>query len=427
MVQDTSTHTGLDLFQPEARADPYPGYRRLRETAPIARGPSGLWFLSRHEDCSRMLRDPRFGHAEPENIARNPLFAGRQTSPDSLRDERGVPVLSFLVRNPPDHTRMRRLVSKAFTPKMVARLAPRIEQLVDGLLDDALLAERGLAAAADGQGVDGQEGVDLIGALAYPLPVTIISELLGVPAGDDARFRAWSHALARGLDPDFLLPPDVRARQQTARAEFADYFRGLAAVRRRDPGDDLLSALVAVEEGGDTLTPQELIVTCTLLLVAGHETTVNLIGNGTLALLRNPDAMRRFRADPSIAPKAIEELLRYDSPVQLTLRLALTDADVGGQPIARGEIALALLGAANRDPEAHPDPDRLDLERDPNRHLAFGQGIHFCLGAPLARVEGQIAIRRLLERAPRLRLADEPVWKENLVLRGLERLPVRLA
>jgi cytochrome P450 len=326
-------------------------------------------------------------------------------------------VLSFLVRNPPDHTRMRRLVSKAFTPRMIARLAPRIERLVDDLLDGALAAERAPA---------GRDGVDLIEALAYPLPVTIISELLGVPATDHERFQAWSHALARGLDPDFLLPADVRARQRTARAEFADYFRDLAAWRRDHPAEDLLSALVAVEEGGDGLTEQELIVTCTLLLVAGHETTVNLIGNGTLALLRNPDALARFRADPAIAPNAVEELLRYDSPVQLTVRLALADAEVGDQPISRGEVVLALIGAANRDPAAHPDPDRLDLAREPSRHLAFGQGIHFCLGAPLARLEGQLALRHLLARAPRLRLAAEPVWKENLVLRGLERLPVRL-
>jgi cytochrome P450 len=353
----------------------------------------------------------------------NPLFAGRQASPSTLVDEDGVPVLSFLVRNPPDHTRMRSLVSKAFTPKMVSRLAPRIEELVDGLLDRALAAE-GAVGRRRPTDADG-EGVDLIEALAYPLPVTIISELLGVPAADEARFQAWSHSLARGLDPDFLLPPDVRRRQTTARAEFAEYFRALAAKRRADPGDDLLSALVGVREGGDALSEPELLVTCTLLLVAGHETTVNLIGNGTLALLRDPDAMARFRADPGIAPNAVEELLRYDSPVQLTLRLALTDAEVGGEPIAKGEPVLVLIGAANRDPEAHRDPDRLDLDRQPTRHLAFGQGLHFCLGAPLARLEGRITLRRLLARAPRLRLAGEPVWKENLVLRGLERLPVR--
>jgi cytochrome P450 len=418
MVQQTGTQIGLDLFQPAARADPYPGYRRQREAAPIARGPGGVWFLMRHADCSQMLRDSRFGHTEPSEFAGNPIFSGRALSPDSLLDEQGVPVVSFLVRNPPDHTRMRRLVAKAFTPRMVALLAPRIEELVDELLDGALAAERALDPAGD--------GVDLIGALAYPLPVTIISELLGVPAGDHAKFQGWSRALARGLDPDFLLPPNVRERQRNARAEFAEYFRDLAARRRTDPGEDLFSALCSVEEAGDALTEQELLVTCTLLLVAGHETTVNLIGNGTQALLRNPDALARFRADPSIAPNAVEELLRYDSPVQLTLRLALADAEVGGQAIARGELVLALIGAANRDPDAFSDPDRLDLDRQPTRHLAFGAGIHFCLGAPLARLEGQIALRRLLERAPALRLAGEPVWRENLVLRGLERLPVRL-
>jgi cytochrome P450 len=417
MGPQTGTQNGLGLFDPAVRADPYPAYRRLRETAPVSRGPAGIWVLARHADCSRLLRDPRFGHAEPSDMIQHPLFSTRrQVGSIPLVDENGVPVLSFLIRNPPDHTRMRKLVSKAFTPRMVARLAPRIEEVVDDLLDRALTAER----------EHGDGGVDLIAALAYPLPVTIISELLGVPADDHHRFQEWSHAMARGLDPDFLLPPEVRERQMAARAEFAEYFRDLANRRRSDPGDDLLSGLVEVEERGDTLTEQELIVTCILLLIAGHETTVNLIGNGTLALLRNPDALAEFRANPLVAPNAIEELLRYDSPVQLTTRMALTDAEVDGQPVARGEVALALIGAANRDPDTYADPDRLDLHRETTRHLAFGQGIHFCLGAPLARLEGQIALTRLLERAPGLRLAGEPVWKENVVLRGLERLPVRL-
>jgi cytochrome P450 len=426
MVQQAGTDDapqgGVALFDPEARVDPYPGYRRQRETAPILRLPGGVWALARHADCSQMLRDPRFGHPTPQDTSPNFLFGRPESVPDSLRDADGAPVLSFIVRNPPDHTRIRGLVAKAFTPRMVARLAPRIERVVDELLDAALAAERDLAAAADG---DASGGIDLIATLAYPLPVTIISELLGVPATDSDRFRQWSSDLARSLDPAFLLPPDVRERHLTARAEFAEYFRGMAALRRRDPADDLLSALVAVEERGDALTEQELLATCILLLIAGHETTVNLLGNGTLALLRNPEALARFRADPSVAANAVEELLRYDSPVQLTGRVALTDADLGGQPVAKGEIALALIGAANRDPAAHADPDRLDLDREATRHLAFGQGIHFCLGAPLARLEGRIALGRLLERAPRLRLAGEPVWRDNVVLRGLSRLPVR--
>jgi cytochrome P450 len=212
-----------------------------------------------------------------------------------------------------------------------------------------------------------------------------------------------------------------------ARGEFVTYFRGLIAERRETPGDDLLSALVHVYEQGDVLTEREVLATCVLLLIAGHETTVNLIGNGVLALLREPEQFARLRADPDLADRAVEELLRYDSPVQLTARVALQDADINGMPVPRGTFVLALIGSANRDPDAHPDPDRLDIGREPSRHLAFGQGIHFCLGAPLARLEGRIALRALVRRAPALRLTGEPSWKDNVVLRGMSDLPVAFA
>lgn len=395
------------LFDPAQRADPYPEYAGWREQTPIAEPAPRVFVLTRHADCAAVLRDNRFGHAESQAT---PLHErGRQD--DALLDEDGTPARSFLIRNPPDHTRLRKLVAKAFTRPMVAKLAPRIEAITARLLDEALAAQR---------------PVDLIDALAYPLPVAVISELLAIPEADRERFVGWSHAMARGLDPDFALPPETRDAQQRARAEFAEYVRTLAEHRSIEPGTDLLSALVGVRDSGDTLTEAELISTCILLLVAGHETTVNLIGNGTLALLRHPEQLRRLQADPTLADDGIEELLRYDSPVQLTMRSALRDADVRGVPVPEGAMAILLIGSANRDPELFERPDELELERSPTRHLAFGQGIHFCLGAPLARLEARSAFRALAERAPRLRLAGTPQWKENLVLRGLAQLPVHL-
>jgi cytochrome P450 len=406
----TSAPTLAMLFDPRHRADPYPDYRGWRTSTPISEPVDRLFVLTRHQDCATVLRDPRFGHAEGDETG--PLRAKPADTDDyTLVDENGNPVRSFLGLNPPDHTRLRKLVSKAFTPRMVAQLTPRIEQITAELLDAALV-------------VDGP--VDLIKDFASPLPVVVISELLDVPLADRERFEAWSHQLARALDPDFLLPPDVRRQAVRAREEFADYFRELVALRRADPGDDLLSALVAVHDQGDVLTESELLATLILLLIAGHETTVNLIGNSTLALLRHPDQLARLRAEPELIDRAIEELLRYDSPVQLTIRSALRDAEVGGRTIPQGSFALLLIGAANRDPGEHDDPDRLDLGREPSRHLAFGQGVHFCLGAPLARLEGRIALNALTRRAPRIQLSAEPSWKDNVVLRGLQDLRVTL-
>jgi cytochrome P450 len=318
----------------------------------------------------------------------------------------------MLFRDPPDHTRLRALASKAFTPRGVETLRGHIQGIVDRLLERVADAPR----------------MDVIEDLAYPLPVTVISELLGVPVGDGDTVKGWSRDVARALDAIALpVGPDVIERGRRATDEMAGYFRDLIAERRRRPGTDLLSGLVEAEEAGDRLTEQELLATCVLLYVAGHETTVNLIGNGLLALLRHPEERRRLQADPGLLSGAIEELLRYDGPVQRTGRMAAYDTEIGGVPIPAGSLVLGLLGAANRDPSRFTEPDRLDLGRAEPRHLAFGSGIHYCLGAALARLEAQVAIATVLRRFPALTLAVEcPIWRPSSTLRGLEALPVVL-
>ena len=300
-------------------------------------------------------------------------------------------------------------MSKAFTPKVVDGLRPRIQELVDELLD---------AVAAKGS-------MEIIEDLAYPLPVIVICEMLGVPPEDHETFKEWSRAAARSLDPEEILPPEVQEERRQTLESFGDYFRALIVERRKDLKDDLISALIEAEEAGDKLTEEELLSTCILLLVAGHETTVNLIGNGALALLRNPDQLEMLRDDPSLAPRAVEELLRYDPPVQMTGRTALEDIEIGGGTVRKGQQVILLLAAANRDPERFADPDRLDITRDDTRHLAFSFGTHFCLGASLARLEGEIALGTLVRRFQGLKLQTEaPEYKENITLRGLASLPV---
>src|SRR3989441_5842098 len=386
-------------MDPEFVADPYPMYHRLRTGDPVHHSPLGFWVLTRYDDVVAALRDPRLAK---EAIAS--FVAARFGAP--------VPAmgLSMLDRDPPDHTRLRGLVSKAFTPRVVEGLRPRIQQIVYGLLE----------------GVAAKRSMDLIEEFAYPIPVAVICEMLGVPIEDHERFKGWSLDIARGLDLIWLGPDsEVGRRSVTARQALAEYFRGLIAQRRAAPRSDMLSGLIAAEEAGDKLNETELLATCILLLIAGHETTVNLIGNGTLALLRHPDQMRRLREDPSLIASAVEELLRYDSPVQRTGRIVYEDVTIGGKTIPKGSLTVGLLGAANRDPAHFPDPDRLDIARGAMHHLAFGWGIHFCLGAPLARLEGQIAIGTLLRRLPRLALASEHLeWRETSTLRGLQRLPV---
>jgi cytochrome P450 len=387
-------------MDPEFLANPYPMYHRLRAEDPVHHSPLGFWVLTRYEDVVAALRDPRLAK---EAIAG--FIAARFGAP--------VPQmgLSMLDRDPPDHTRLRSLVSKAFTPRVVETLRPHIQQIVNGLID---------AVQEDGS-------MDLIEQFAYPLPVIVICEMLGVPVKDHERFKGWGLDIARGLDA-ILLPPDsdVGRRAVAGRHALAGYFRALIAERRAAPRADMLSALIAAEEAGDKLSEDELLATCTLLLVAGHETTVNLIGNGTLALLRHPEQLRRLRENPGLIGTAVEELLRYDGPVQRTARIPSEDVTINGHTIAKGEMVMPFIGAADRDPAQFPQPDRLDLGRTDNRHIAFGWGIHFCLGAPLARVEGQIAINTLLQRLPKLRLdTDKPEFRQSLTLRGLRALPVR--
>jgi cytochrome P450 len=388
-------------MDPEFLADPYPTYHRLRAEDPVHHSPLGFWVLTRYEDVSSVLRDPRF--------IKEPL-AALVAARFGAEVPRGVG-LSMLDRDPPDHTRLRSLVSKAFTPRVVEGLRPRIQQIVDGLITRAEAAG----------------SIDVIEEFAYPIPVNVICEMLGVPVADHERFKGWSLDIARGLD-SIWLPPDseVPRRSAAARHAISDYFRGLIAERRAAPRGDLLSALIAAEEAGDKLSEDELLATCILLLIAGHETTVNLIGNGVLALLRHPAELSRLRETPGLITSAVEELLRYDGPVQRTARVAGVDATIGGRTIPRGDMVMPFIGAADRDPAQFPEPDRLDLSRSDNRHIAFGWGIHFCLGAPLARVEGQIAIDALVRRLPGLELVNhEPEYRQSLTLRGLKTLPVK--
>jgi len=388
-------------MDPEFLADPYPTYHRLRAEDPVHQSPLGFWVLTRYDDVSAVLRDPRF--------IKEPL-AALVAARFGAEVPRGVG-LSMLDRDPPDHTRLRGLVSKAFTPRVVDGLRSRIQQIVDELITR----------------VQAAGSMDVIEEFAYPIPVNVICEMLGVPLADHERFKGWSLDIARGLD-SIWLPPDSEVPRRSAASRHAinDYFRGLIAQRRASPRGDLLSALIAAEEAGDKLNEEELLATCILLLIAGHETTVNLIGNGVLALLRNPGELERLRATPGLITNAVEELLRYDGPVQRTARVASAPATIGGRTIAKGEMVMPFIGAADRDPAQFRDPDRLDLTRGDNRHIAFGWGIHFCLGAPLARVEGQIALDTLVRRLPGLELVThEPEYRQSLTLRGLKTLPVK--
>jgi pimeloyl-[acyl-carrier protein] synthase len=388
-------------FLPEFHADPYPVYRRLRDEDPVHRTLPGFWMLTRYDDVLAVLRDARFGR---EGFV--PFLEQIYGSPG----ETGAPPRSMLFQDPPDHTRLRGLVNKAFTPRVIEGMRPHIQDIVDGLLDC----------------VEGSGAMDLIEDLAYPLPVTVICEMLGVPVVDHAAIRQWSADVARSLDAIGLTAAqDVVDRGRAGRRALGKYFLQLVGERRRRPQSDLLSALIAAEEQGDKLSEGELISTCILLFIAGHETTVNLIGNGMLALLRHPDQLRLLQSDPSLIGSAVEELLRYDSPVQRTGRVNTEDVEVGGRVIGKGSLVVTAIGAANRDPAQFSDPDRLDITRRDNRHLAFGFGIHFCLGAPLARVEGQLASGTLLRRLPRLTLATTaPEWRESSTLRGLKTLPL---
>jgi cytochrome P450 len=409
MAEAAAAPLVFNPFDPAFHDNPYPFYRRFREEDPAHYSElASITVLSKYADCAALLRDHRASSDQTRTEAFREGLVTQGMDPDQVLAEMTRP---FLFMDPPDHTRLRGLVNKAFTPRVVETMKPRIKQIVDSLLD-----------AAEKRGE-----IDVVSDLAFPLPVAMICELLGVPPEDVDRFRAWSAVGARSLDPDFVLPPEEVSRREQSFTEFSDYFRELIAARRKDLRDDVLSALIAAENEGDKLTENELIATGILLLIAGHETTVNLIGNGMLALLRSPDQRRRLHDDPLLIATAVEELLRFDPPVQLTVRVATEDIELPSTTLAKGKSAILLLGSANRDEEQFPKADRLDIGRAENRHLAFGMGIHFCLGAPLARVEGQVAIGEMVRRFPKMRLLDEsPPYKPNFTLRGLASLPVGL-
>ena len=380
--------------------NPYPFYAALRGRAPVHRSRLlNAWMFSRHADVDAVLRDHRRFGSDPRRGTLSPRQLAMLPPPDEY---------TMLFLDPPDHTRLRALVNKAFTPRAVDALEPEIRAILAGLLDD----------------IDDPGGFDLMTAIAQPLPVIVIAEMLGVPPEDRPRFRTWSARRAR------LLEPTIGRREREAGAAasraFDAYFRTIIEARRADPRDDILTALVQAEDEGERLTERETLNMLRLLLIAGNETTTNLIGNGMLALLRNPDQLRRLRDDPGLIPSAVEELLRFDSPVQTDFRRVLADCEVNGFPVRERDNIVLLMGAANRDPAMFDDPDRLDIGRDGRAHLSFGRGIHHCLGAPLARLEGRIALEMLLERFAGIDLAEpRPRFRKTIVLRGLESLPLR--
>ena len=415
---DNANHAGgkqieqFNPFLPELRADPYPFYHRLRCQDPVHWGvaPSsvvpGCWYLTRYSDVMSALRDPRLGR-EVRRVLPPEAFP---PSHDAFNPFGAAARRFMLFMDPPDHTRLRSLVSQAFTPQMIQRLRPRIEEITNSLLDK----------------VHSPGTMDIIADFAFPLPVTVIAEMLGVQAEDREQFKAWSNTIVGAMD----LRQSREVVEQAGQATLAltGYLQAVVAERRHQRQEDIISDLIAAEEEGSKLSEEELLSTCILLLIGGHETTVNLIGNGMLALLRHPDQMEQLRSNPGLIQEAVEELLRYDSPVPMAFRLAFEDLELGGKPIRKGDSVGMVLAAANRDPEPFPDPDRLVITRTPNRQLAFGHGIHFCLGAALARLEGQIAINTLLRRMPYIQLqTDDLEWRENVGLRGLKALPVSLS
>lgn len=390
--------TPVDLAGPGFLADPYPVYRWLRESEPafwfpFAGQSGGMWLVTRYRDVATVLRSPAFSKDH-----RRVVPPGRLTLLDR----------TMVATDPPDHTRLRGLVSQAFTPRRVEELEPRAAAIADGLL--ARARERGT--------------MDFVGELAVPLPVLLIAEMLGVPPEDRERVRGWSGDFMLSVDAA-RSGPDAGRRQQAALAALADYFRGLIRERRREPRADLVSGLIEARDVEDRLSEDELLGTCLLLLITGHETTIHLLGNGLLALLRHPDQLALLRERPELLPGAVEEMLRWESPVQrTTFRVATESVEIGGRRIQAGQQVSAVLGSANRDPEQFPDADRFDVARDPNRHLAFGLGTHYCLGASLARLQAGVVFSRLLDGAvPRL-LDEAPDWGPSTSFRGLRSLAI---
>jgi cytochrome P450 len=402
----TQKITVSDLLTPETKRNPSAFYAHLRAQEPLTYvddflGMGKAWIVTNYDDAIALLKDPRFTKDK-----RKVLSAGDEQT--SIPESPFLALMqNMLMVDPPNHTRLRSLVSKAFTPRMIEQLRPRIQQITDELLD--AVQERG--------------EMDLINDFAYPLPITVISEMLGIPITDRQQFRTWTQVLVNTGEQN-----QQESLKTSAIGEFLHYIKSLLDEKRAHPGNDLTSNLVQVEENGDALSENELISMIFLLIVAGHETTVNLIGNGTLALLQHPDQMQRLQHDLSLIPTTIEELLRYTAPVNLSdERWASEDISMHGKVIRKGEIVYASLIGANTDPKQFHNPEELDIARQDNQHLAFGKGIHYCLGAPLARLEGQIAFGTLIQRLPNLHLASDPaqlIWNNNFMLRGLRSLPV---
>lgn len=405
MLADPLLHVSESFLR-----DPYPYYKQLRDSDPVYWSQEGnYWIITRYADADFVLRDLRFGKGMP--LVKSQLSRlGRlffQLAPSAMLI--GQPGQSMLHQNPPDHTRMRGLVNKAFTPKMVEQMRAHIQQIADDLLNK----------------VESRGEMDLVQDYAFPLPVTVIAEMLGIPPEDQARFQKWSRGLTAVLEPGANVAALVRAA--FARNALVSYLKPLIEERRKEQRQDLISSLVEAEEAGNKLTEQELLSNVVLLLVAGHETTVNLISNSALALMTHPDQKQLLISKPELINNAVDEFLRWMSPVQIVRRVANEDVEIGGKKIKTGQVVIISVGAANRDPERYPNPDKLDITRSDIKHLAFGIGIHHCLGYALAQAEGQISLATLLKRWPdtRLLVAPETIeWKRPFSLRGPKQLPV---
>ncbi|NEO94730.1 MAG: cytochrome P450 [Moorea sp. SIO3G5] len=395
-------------FSAGFRANPYPVYHRLLFENPICHTVGGDWVLTRYKHIKTILRDSRvYSDNRPKLIQqKSKYFRNLGKSIQTLADTSN----KFLFyMNPPDHTRLRRLASKAFSPVVIEGMRPQIQTIVDEALDE----------------VRNKGEMDIIADLAELLPLKVIASMLGVPPNDaQEQLHQWSHILSRILDP--LISLEEYEAINKAILEFQEYFRKLISKREKDPQDDIISYLIAARDDSDKLSEEEVLSTCILLFMAGEETTVNTIGNGMLALLNYPEQMEKLKQEPKIIQTAVEEMLRYDSPVQMAGRIASEKLEIGGQTIQKGEKMHLCLGSANRDPDQFPHPDRFDVLRQENNHLAFGDGIHYCLGAALARTQAEIAINSLIEQLPNLKLASDKLeWRKNIVLRGLKALPVK--
>ncbi len=400
----SENHPRVDIVSPQFKADPFPFLASLRTSQPVYRtrlpDKTPVWLITRYEDVAALLKDERFVKNRRTAMTREQLRKMPWVPPMFRPLERNM-----LDLDPPDHTRLRAMVHKVFTPNLIGQMRDRIQILADDLLE----------------GVARKGEMDLINDYALPLPMTIITEILGVPTSDRDKFHKWSKAVVS------LSSPHATLRVIPSVWMFIRYLRGFIKRRRLDPQDDLISALIEAEEAGDKLSEDELLAMVFLLLIAGHETTVNLIGIGMLALLEHPDQMEKLRRNPALIKTAVEELLRYSSPVFMsTERYAREDSRIQGVTIPRGEMTLGVIGSANRDESVFENADEFSIAREPNRHLSFGQGIHFCVGAPLARLEAQIAVNTLLRRMPDLKLSvavDSLRWRPSMILRGLEVLP----